>query len=82
MDHWGDPWANETETKTPSKEEFGGKKTIEAPSVLAGFENEAQWGDLEDVNDFGGWPGFSPPNLNDDALLKEGSQPKTTYSSN
>ena len=81
MDHWGDPWADETETKTPSKEEFGGKKTIEAPSVLAGFENEAQWGDLEDANDFGGWPGFSPPNLNDNALLKEGSQPKTTYKS-
>lgn len=81
MDHWGDPWADGTETRTPSKEEFGGKKTIEAPSVLAGFENEAQWGDLEDANDFGGWPGFSPPNLNDNALLKEGSQPKTTYKS-
>ena len=81
MDHWGDPWADETETKTPSKEEFGRKKTIEAPSVLAGFENEAQWGDLEDADDFGGWPGLSPLNLNDDALLKEGSQPKTRYSS-
>lgn len=80
MDHWGDPWADETETKTPSKEEFCGKKTIEAPSVLAGFENEAQWGDLENANDFGGWHGFSPSNSNDDALLKEGSQLKTRYS--
>ena len=49
MDHWGDPWADETETKTPSKEEFCGKKAVEAPSVLAGFENEAQWGDLKTI---------------------------------
>ncbi|OCL14370.1 hypothetical protein AOQ84DRAFT_435729 [Glonium stellatum] len=79
MDHWGDPWADETKTKTPPEEELGGKKAIEAPAVLSGFENEAQWGDLEDAEDFGGWSAFSPPPF-DAGVLQEGSQSKTTYS--
>ncbi|KAF2492213.1 hypothetical protein BU16DRAFT_584340 [Lophium mytilinum] len=60
MDHWGDPWADDAETKTPPKE-LEVKKPIIAPAVLQGFEDEAQWGSPADGDGFGDWTGFSAP---------------------
>lgn len=63
MDHWGDPWADDTNTdsqapakeevKTPQNTAFGAAPT--APVLLNGFLDDAQWGSVEPEEDFGGW---------------------------
>ncbi|OCK76385.1 hypothetical protein K432DRAFT_385478 [Lepidopterella palustris CBS 459.81] len=75
MDHWGDPWADDTETKTPAKEQLVVKQTLRAPPVLRGFEDEAQWGHTEDNGGFRGWSEASSPGLDHVLRGEDGEKP-------
>lgn len=59
MDHWGDPWADDADNNPPTKEEV---TTPQPPTsnvrdsvALTGFVDDAQWGSVEEDDEFGGW---------------------------
>ncbi|KAF2245999.1 hypothetical protein BU26DRAFT_521521 [Trematosphaeria pertusa] len=57
MDHWGDPWADDADEKTPPKQEVTTPPPptlAPAPVILNGFLDDAQWGSIEDEG-FGAW---------------------------
>jgi hypothetical protein len=70
MDHWGDPWADDSETKTPLKEQLVVKKPLATPAVLPHFEDEAQWGDPADGDGFGDCA-FSAPIIQQESHAEE-----------
>lgn len=56
MDHWGDPWADTANVKSPTKNELTSPlppPQPSAPSLLNGFLDDAGWGNDEDG--FGAW---------------------------
>ncbi|KAF2021224.1 hypothetical protein BU24DRAFT_416880 [Aaosphaeria arxii CBS 175.79] len=71
MDHWGDPWADDSDdinnSQSPPKRDKVTEAidsppptTTSAPVLLNAFLDDAQWGDPEEDGDFGGWATSAP----------------------
>jgi len=88
MDHWGDPWADDADTSTHTKEEVASpqppsKPTFaHAPIVLNGFLDDAQWGSNED-EDAPRWATSSSKSIIPTTNISPGrSQPASAWNEN
>ncbi|ORX96229.1 hypothetical protein BCR34DRAFT_578798 [Clohesyomyces aquaticus] len=62
MDHWGDPWADDSHTKSPQRETVATPPPLPAaPVLLNGFLDDAQWGIAEQDEGFGDWAAYPAP---------------------
>ncbi|KAF2179788.1 hypothetical protein K469DRAFT_715880 [Zopfia rhizophila CBS 207.26] len=71
MDHWGDPWADDSDSKPPQEEIKSPSPLPTGPVLLNEFIDDAQWDSVEQDDGFGAWATSPSPKRYDPAHTKD-----------